>query len=58
MAGHSKWAQIKRQKAAADFKKGATFSKIAREIHVAVREGGSESGRQPPSADGVGACEA
>ena len=40
MAGHSKWAQIKRQKAAADFKKGATFSKIAREIHVAVREGG------------------
>ncbi|MDI3342026.1 MAG: YebC/PmpR family DNA-binding transcriptional regulator [Sphaerobacter sp.] len=40
MAGHSKWAQIKRQKAAADFKKGATFSKLAREIHVAVREGG------------------
>lgn len=40
MAGHSKWAQIKRQKAAADFKKGALFSKIAREIHVAVREGG------------------
>ena len=40
MAGHSKWAQIKRQKAAADFKKGAIFSKISREIHVAVREGG------------------
>ncbi len=40
MAGHSKWAQIKRQKAAADFKKGAIFSKLAREIHVAVREGG------------------
>ncbi len=40
MAGHSKWAQIKRQKASADFKKGATFSKLAREIHVAVREGG------------------
>jgi YebC/PmpR family DNA-binding regulatory protein len=41
MAGHSKWAQIKRQKASADFKKGAVFSKLAREIHVAVREGGA-----------------
>lgn len=40
MAGHSKWAQIKRQKASADYKKGATFSKLSREIHVAVREGG------------------
>lgn len=40
MAGHSKWAQIKRQKAAADFRKGQLFSKLAREIHVAVREGG------------------
>jgi YebC/PmpR family DNA-binding regulatory protein len=40
MAGHSKWAQIKRQKAANDFKKGAIFSKLAREIYVATREGG------------------
>jgi YebC/PmpR family DNA-binding regulatory protein len=40
MAGHSKWAQIKRQKAANDFKKGAIFSKLAREIYVSVREGG------------------
>lgn len=40
MAGHSKWAQIKRQKAANDFKKGAIFSKLAREIYVAAREGG------------------
>jgi YebC/PmpR family DNA-binding regulatory protein len=40
MAGHSKWAQIKRQKQAADFRKGQIFSKLAREIHVAVREGG------------------
>lgn len=45
MAGHSKWAQIKRDKAANDSKKGATFSKLAREIYVAVREGG-------PSPDG------
>ncbi|MGA7670215.1 MAG: YebC/PmpR family DNA-binding transcriptional regulator [Nitrolancea sp.] len=41
MAGHSKWAQIKRQKAATDYKKGATFSKLSREIHVSVREGGA-----------------
>jgi YebC/PmpR family DNA-binding regulatory protein len=40
MAGHSKWAQIKRQKAANDYKKGAIFSKLAREIYVSVREGG------------------
>ncbi len=40
MAGHSKWAQIKRQKAANDHKKGQIFSKLAREIYVAVREGG------------------
>ncbi|MCO5176163.1 MAG: YebC/PmpR family DNA-binding transcriptional regulator [Thermomicrobiales bacterium] len=40
MAGHSKWAQIKRQKAANDHKKGQVFSKIAREIYVAVREAG------------------
>ena len=45
MAGHSKWAQIKRKKAVTDFKKGASFSKIAREIYVSVREGG-------PSTDG------
>lgn len=40
MSGHSKWAQIKRQKAAADKKKGQIFSKLARAIAVAVREGG------------------
>jgi YebC/PmpR family DNA-binding regulatory protein len=40
MAGHSKWAQIKRQKAANDHKKGQVFSKLSREIYVAVREAG------------------
>ncbi|HMM43905.1 MAG TPA: YebC/PmpR family DNA-binding transcriptional regulator [Thermomicrobiales bacterium] len=40
MAGHSKWAQIKRQKAANDHKKGQIFSKLSREIYVAVREAG------------------
>jgi YebC/PmpR family DNA-binding regulatory protein len=41
MSGHSKWSQIKRQKGAADAKRGQVFTKLAREIIVAVREGGS-----------------
>lgn len=40
MSGHSKWAQIKRQKATADQKKGQIFSKLARAITIAVKEGG------------------
>lgn len=40
MSGHSKWANIKHKKAAADAKKGNVFSKIAREIMVAARSGG------------------
>lgn len=42
MAGHSKWAQIKRKKAANDNKRGANFSKLARELAVATREGGAD----------------
>lgn len=42
MAGHSKWAQIKRKKAVNDNKRGANFSKLARELAVATREGGSD----------------
>jgi YebC/PmpR family DNA-binding regulatory protein len=41
MSGHSKWAQIKRQKGVADARRGQLFTKLAREIIVAVREGGS-----------------
>lgn len=40
MSGHSKWAQIKRQKGAADQKKGQLFSKLAREIAIAAKGGG------------------
>jgi YebC/PmpR family DNA-binding regulatory protein len=40
MSGHSKWAQIKRQKGVADHRRGQLFTKLAREIMVAVREGG------------------
>ncbi len=42
MAGHSKWAQIKRQKSVADARRGQLFTKLAREITVAVREGGPD----------------
>lgn len=40
MSGHSKWAQIKRQKGVADIKRGQTFTKVANAISVAVRDGG------------------
>ena len=40
MSGHSKWAQIKRQKGVADSRRGAMFTKLTREIIVAVRHGG------------------
>lgn len=39
MAGHSKWAQIKRQKGVTDAKRGQLFTKLGREIAVAAREG-------------------
>ncbi|MBE9128409.1 MULTISPECIES: YebC/PmpR family DNA-binding transcriptional regulator [unclassified Coleofasciculus] len=39
MAGHSKWANIKRQKARVDAVKGKTFAKLSREIIVAARHG-------------------
>ncbi len=41
MAGHSKWANIKHQKARADAQRGNLFAKLIREIMVASRQGGS-----------------
>lgn len=41
MSGHSKWSQIKRKKGANDTKRGQAFTRIARDITIAVREGGS-----------------
>jgi YebC/PmpR family DNA-binding regulatory protein len=40
MSGHSKWAQIKRQKGVNDARRGQLFTRLGREIIVAVREGG------------------
>ena len=41
MSGHSKWHNIQKTKGAADAKRSATFTKIAKEIIVAVKQGGS-----------------
>jgi YebC/PmpR family DNA-binding regulatory protein len=41
MAGHNKWSKIKRKKGAADAKRSKQFSRIIKEINVAVKEGGS-----------------
>src|SRR5256885_11812280 len=42
MSGHSKWAQIKHRKAATDARRGQLFTKLARAITVAAREGGGD----------------
>lgn len=42
MSGHSKWSTIKRKKGAADAKRGAIFTRLAREIVLSAREGGSD----------------
>jgi YebC/PmpR family DNA-binding regulatory protein len=42
MSGHSKWASIKHKKAATDAKRGQLFTKLARAISVAAREGGGD----------------
>jgi len=42
MSGHSKWSTIKRKKAASDAKRGRLFTKIARELTVAARQGGGD----------------
>lgn len=47
MAGHSKWAQIKRKKAANDAKRGQHFTKLIREITVAARHGGGDPASNP-----------
>ncbi len=47
MSGHSKWSTIKRKKGAADAKRSKIFSKLIKEITVAVKEGGSDPEGNP-----------
>ena len=53
MAGHSKWAQIKHKKAATDAKRGKQFTKLARAITVAAREGGGDPAGNPTLATAI-----
>ena len=47
MSGHSKWSTIKRKKGAADQKRSKIFSRIIKEITVAVKEGGADPDGNP-----------
>ena len=47
MSGHSKWANIKHRKAAADSKKGKVFTRLIREITVAAKAGGGDPDSNP-----------
>jgi len=47
MAGHSKWANIKHRKAAADAKKGKVFTRLIKEITVAAKLGGGDPNTNP-----------
>ena len=53
MAGHSKWASIKHKKAATDAKRGKMFTKLARAITVAAREGGGDPDGNPTLATAI-----
>lgn len=47
MSGHSKWATIKRKKAAVDAKRGKMFTRLIKEITIAAREGGGDLSGNP-----------
>lgn len=47
MSGHSKWSTIKRKKGAADAKRGKIFTKLARDIQIAARDGGGDPAGNP-----------
>jgi len=47
MSGHSKWSTIKRKKGAEDAKRGKIFTRLARDIMMAAREGGGDESANP-----------
>ena len=49
MSGHSKWSTIRHKKAAEDAKKGAAFTKVAKKIYIAVKQGKSGDVEKNPS---------
>jgi YebC/PmpR family DNA-binding regulatory protein len=58
MAGHNKWSKVKHIKAAADAKKGKVFSKIARELTIAAKNGGREPDLNPRLRSAISAAKA
>ena len=53
MSGHSKWSSIKHKKGAADAKRGKLFTKLARAIAVAARDGGGDPDGNPALATAI-----
>jgi len=47
MAGHSKWAKVKRAKAVTDGRRGKVFSRLSREITIVAKSGGGDPGMNP-----------
>jgi YebC/PmpR family DNA-binding regulatory protein len=47
MSGHSKWSTIKRKKGAEDAKRGKIFTRLARDIQIAAKEGGGDESSNP-----------
>jgi YebC/PmpR family DNA-binding regulatory protein len=58
MSGHSKWATIKRKKAATDQARGKVFSKLIKEISIAARHGGSDAEANPRLRTAIAAAKA
>ncbi len=58
MSGHSKWATIKRKKAATDAARGKVFTKVAKEITIAARIGGGDDSANPRLRTAISAARA
>jgi YebC/PmpR family DNA-binding regulatory protein len=58
MAGHNKWSKVKHIKAVVDAKKGKVFSKIARELTIAAKNGGREPDMNPRLRSAISAAKA
>lgn len=58
MAGHNKWSKVKHIKAAVDAKKGKVFSKIARELTIAAKNGGRDPDLNPRLRSAIAAAKA
>jgi YebC/PmpR family DNA-binding regulatory protein len=58
MSGHSKWATIKRKKAATDQARGKMFSKVIKEITIAARQGGGDLEANPRLRTAIAAAKA